>query len=50
VAAPLENVLGWHADFAIGTVLADPALREVTRRRLPPFGLMTFLVLEKRGG
>lgn len=47
-AAPLENLLGWHSDFEIETVLQDPRLRVVERRDLPPMGMMTFLVLEKR--
>jgi len=47
-AAPLERVLGWHSDFEIDTVLSDPRLQVVTRRDLPPMGMMTFLVLEKR--
>ncbi|MFB9150062.1 class I SAM-dependent methyltransferase [Roseovarius ramblicola] len=47
-AAPLERVLGWHSDFEIDTVLCDPRLHVVARRDLPPMGMMTFLVLEKR--
>ncbi len=47
-AAPLERVLGWHSDFEIDTVMQDPRLHVVTRRDLPPMGMMTFLVLEKR--
>src|SRR6056297_2774822 len=47
-AAPLERVLGWHSDFEIETVLQDPRLHVVTRRDLPPMGMMTLLVLEKR--
>lgn len=47
-AAPLERVLGWHSDFEIDTVLQDSRLHVVTRRDLPPMGMMTFLVLEKR--
>lgn len=47
-AAPLENLLGWHSDFEITCVLQDPRLRVVERRDLPPMGMMTFLVLEKR--
>ena len=49
-AAPLERVLGWHSDFEIATVLGEDSLRVVTRRALPPMGMMTFLVLEKRAG
>lgn len=48
-AAPLDRVLGWHSDFDIATVLAEPRLRVLERHRLPPLGLMTFLVLEKPG-
>lgn len=47
-AAPLEKVLGWHSDFEIATVLGEAALDVVDRRGLPPMGLMTFLVLQKR--
>lgn len=47
-AAPLERVLGWHSDFEIATVLGETSLRPVVRRGLPPMGMMTFLVLEKR--
>jgi phosphatidylethanolamine/phosphatidyl-N-methylethanolamine N-methyltransferase len=47
-AAPLERVLGWHSDFEIATVLGEASLRPVLRRGLPPMGMMTFLVLEKR--
>ena len=48
IAAPLENLLGWHSDFPIGTVLSDDRLTVVEQTSLPPFGLMTFLVLQKR--
>ena len=47
-AAPLENLLGWHSDFELRTVLQDPRLHIALRRDLPPMGMMTFLVLEKR--
>lgn len=47
-AAPLERVLGWHSDFEIAAVLQEPDLSKVTRRALPPMGMMTFLVLQKR--
>ena len=47
-AAPLENLLGWHSDFEIRTVLQDRRLHVAIRRDLPPLGMMTFLVLEKR--
>lgn len=47
LTAPLENVLGWHSDFAIERVLQAPRLAEEIRRPHPPFGMMTFLVLRK---
>ena len=47
IAAPLENLLGWHSDFHISTVLSNDRLQLVERSSLPPFGLMTFLVLQK---
>jgi phosphatidylethanolamine/phosphatidyl-N-methylethanolamine N-methyltransferase len=47
-AAPLERVLGWHSDFEIGAVLREASLEVVDRRGLPPMGMMTFLVLQKR--
>lgn len=47
-AAPLENLLGWHSDFDIATVLNETSLHPVRRSGLPPMGMMTFLVLEKR--
>jgi phosphatidylethanolamine/phosphatidyl-N-methylethanolamine N-methyltransferase len=43
LAAPLENLLGWHADFAIERVLGHPMLRLEESRQVRPFGLMTFL-------
>ena len=48
IAAPLENVLGWHSDFHISTVLSDDRLHIVEQASLPPMGMMTFLVLQKR--
>ncbi len=48
IIAPLEDQLGWQSDFPIARVLGDPHLREVERDRLPPFGMMTWLVLERR--
>jgi len=49
-AAPLERVLGWQSDFEIDTVLGEDTLDIVERRGLPPMGMMTFLVLQKRAG
>lgn len=48
LSAPLENILGWHSDFEMQRILQEPALHEIHRATMPPFGMMTFLVLEKR--
>ncbi len=45
--APIANTIGWHSDFAIETVLQEPALSVEEQSVLPPLGLMTFLVLRK---
>jgi phosphatidylethanolamine/phosphatidyl-N-methylethanolamine N-methyltransferase len=47
IAAPLENLLGWHSDFKIDAVLGQPNLEVIDRSSIPPFGMMTFLVLQK---
>ncbi len=47
VFAPMANVIGWHSDFEIETVLSSDSLGLEVQRPLPPFGIMTFLVLEK---
>ncbi len=47
VFAPMANVIGWHSDFEVETVLSLDSLRLEVQRPLPPFGIMTFLVLEK---
>jgi phosphatidylethanolamine/phosphatidyl-N-methylethanolamine N-methyltransferase len=43
LAAPLANLLGWHSDFPIETVMGHPKLRLEESRQVQPFGLMTFL-------
>lgn len=43
LAAPLANLLGWHADFALDRVMGHPKLRLEESRQVKPFGLMTFL-------
>lgn len=43
LAAPLANLLGWHADFAIDRVLGHPLLKLEETAQVRPFGLMTFL-------
>ncbi len=48
LAAPLENILGWHSDFEIDRVLGEQSLRVIEQRRWPPVGMMTFLLLEKQ--
>lgn len=50
VMAPLADIIGWHSDFRIETVLGEPSLTLEQRRPLPPMGMMTFLVLAKRAG
>ena len=47
LSAPFANVLGWHSDFEIETVLSNPRLTLVEQTPLPPMAMMTFLVLEK---
>lgn len=47
VSAPFSNLLGWHSDFEIETVLGEPNLNVVEKKSLPPLGMMTFLVLQK---
>lgn len=46
IFAPLADVIGWHSDFRIETVLQDARLVLERQEAIPPF--MTFLVLEKR--
>ncbi|MDA5095300.1 class I SAM-dependent methyltransferase [Aliiroseovarius sp. KMU-50] len=48
LSAPLANMIGWHSDFELQTVLQDPRLVLADQRSLPPVGMMTFLVLEKK--
>lgn len=47
LSAPLANVIGWHSDFELETILKDDRLRIEQQESLPPLGMMTFLVLEK---
>ena len=49
MTAPLENLLGWHSDFEKSRVLGAPGLKVIAEHKLPPLGMMTRLVLEKRG-
>lgn len=43
----LENVVGWHSDFKIETILTEDELKVEERKSFPPLGMMTFLVLSK---
>lgn len=43
--APLADIIGWHSDFRLETVLAEAALTLERQETYPPF--MTFLVLGK---
>ncbi|MBA3909284.1 MAG: SAM-dependent methyltransferase [Rhodobacter sp.] len=43
LAAPMANLLGWHADFAIDRVLGHPGLKLEESQQVRPFGMMTFL-------
>ncbi len=47
LTAPFANLLGWHSDFEITTVLRQPELKVIEKKSLPPMGMMTFLVLQK---
>ncbi len=48
LTAPFANLLGWHSDFKISTVLGQDQLTVVEQSTLPPMGMMTFLVLQKK--
>ncbi|NJS38551.1 MAG: methyltransferase domain-containing protein [Rhodobacteraceae bacterium] len=43
LAAPLADLLGWHADFEMARVLGHPKLKLEEQVQVRPFGLMTFL-------
>ena len=47
ITTPFADSLGWHSDFAIESVLGEDDLSIEERSTLPPFGMMTFLVLRK---
>lgn len=47
--ARFSSTLGWHSDFDIKRVLKEPSLEIVEQSKLPPLGMMTFLVLQKKG-
>lgn len=47
LAARHADKLGWHADFSRTRILGAPGLSLAHERRLPPFGMMTLLVLRR---
>ena len=49
ISAPFANVLGWHSDFELETILQEPSLAVEEQGPLPPLGMMTFIVLQKSG-
>ena len=50
LTAPFADMLGWHSDFRIETVLDTPDTTVAQQDKLPPLGMMTFLVLRKAEG
>ncbi len=48
VGAPFSSTLGWHSDFEIDRVLGEKSLKVIEKRRWPPVGMMTFLLMEKQ--
>lgn len=49
ISSPFANVLGWHSDFELETILQEPSLAVQEQGSLPPLGMMTFIVLQKSG-
>ena len=49
ITAPFANVLGWHSNFELETILQEPSLEVEEQGPLPPLGMMTFIVLQKSG-
>lgn len=47
-SARFENLLGWHSDFEMSRILGEANLEIVEESPLPPFQMMTFLVLQKK--
>ena len=48
--APLADKLGWHSDFERARIMGEPSLHVAEESRMAPFGLFTFLRLEKSWG
>jgi len=44
---PFANRIGWHSDFERAQVLGAASLSLELERRLPPFGIMSLIVLRK---
>ncbi|MEO8531942.1 MAG: class I SAM-dependent methyltransferase [Deltaproteobacteria bacterium] len=44
---PIAPRLGWHSDFDRATILQEPTLTLERERSLPPFEMMSLLVLRK---
>jgi phosphatidylethanolamine/phosphatidyl-N-methylethanolamine N-methyltransferase len=47
--APFADLLGWHSDFPMARVLGSDRLAVREARTFPPFGMFTFLRLERCG-
>ena len=47
ITAPFANLIGWHSDFELSTVMGEEKLKLVEKKPFPPLGMMTFLVFEK---
>lgn len=45
--APLADKLGWHSDFERARIMGEPSLHVAEESRMAPFGLFTFLRLQK---
>jgi len=48
LAAPLADVIGWHPDFGRERIMGRDDLEVIEDHPLPPVGMITFLVLERR--
>lgn len=47
--AGMSGLLGWHSDFPRARILGEPSLVVEREAEVPPFGMMTLLVLRKSG-
>lgn len=48
IMAPFANKIGWHSDFSIHRILGEDELVVQDRSKHPPFGMFTFLRMEKQ--